>query len=248
MTADPWTPAQYNRFRAQRAQPFADLLALVRVRPGMRVIDLGCGTGELTARLAEALPDSDVEGLDNSPAMLAEAPAGLRTRCADMQAVADFGPYDLVFSNAALQWADDHDAFLERLLGELGPGAQVAVQVPSNHDHVTHRLASELGLEQLGFARRSPVWPIERYADALFRHGFQEQVVLERVYGHALDSVDDAVEWVKGTLLGAYLKHLDSAGAAAFEAEYRTRLHALLGDPRPYFYPFKRTLFWGERA
>ncbi len=52
MTQDVWNPAQYDRFRGERSQPFFDVLSFVRLRPGMRVVDLGCGTGELTGSQA----------------------------------------------------------------------------------------------------------------------------------------------------------------------------------------------------
>ena len=69
----PWDPDQYERFRAERYAPFEDLLKLVNVRPGLRVVDLGSGTGELTSRLAEHLPDSEVSGVDSSKEMLERA-------------------------------------------------------------------------------------------------------------------------------------------------------------------------------
>src|SRR5438067_13793451 len=73
MTRDAWDPAQYERFRDERARPFLDLLALVRPCPGMRVVDLGCGTGELTARLHDELAAGETLGVDRSEAMLARA-------------------------------------------------------------------------------------------------------------------------------------------------------------------------------
>src|SRR2546427_796028 len=57
---DAWNPDQYARFRAERSQPFFDLLGLVRARPGMRVVDLGCGTGELTAEMHRRLTAREV--------------------------------------------------------------------------------------------------------------------------------------------------------------------------------------------
>src|SRR5512133_4159311 len=66
----PWDLKQYHKFQAERAAPFFDLLALVQIRPNLKVVDLGCGTGELTRQLADALPNSDVTGLDSSPQML----------------------------------------------------------------------------------------------------------------------------------------------------------------------------------
>src|ERR671917_284386 len=119
MTPSPpsdWNPEQYGRFHGERAQPFFDLLALVDPRPGMRVVDLGCGTGELTRELHRQLAARETIGIDNSPAMLAKsAPfAGdrLRFEPGDIGAFESEGDYDLVFSNAALQWVPDHEPLL----------------------------------------------------------------------------------------------------------------------------------------
>src|SRR3989475_1065384 len=91
MTRDAWDPAQYERFRDERARPFLDLLALVRPRPGMRVVDLGCGTGELTARLHDEVAAGETLGIDRSEAMLAPArPAaegGRRLEAGDIAAL-----------------------------------------------------------------------------------------------------------------------------------------------------------------
>ncbi len=87
MTPSPspdWNPEQYGRFRDERARPFFDLLDLVQPRPGMRVVDLGCGTGELTRELHRRLSARETIGIDNSPAMLAKSAAfagdGLQVR------------------------------------------------------------------------------------------------------------------------------------------------------------------------
>src|SRR5512141_261736 len=106
----PWDPNQYHKFQAQRSAPFYDLLALVEVRPHLKVVDLGCGTGELTRQLADALPDSDVTGFDSSPQMLEKAASfsgsGLRFVQGDQAQLS--GEWDLIFSNAALHWSEVH--------------------------------------------------------------------------------------------------------------------------------------------
>ena len=113
MTTSPsgtWDPAQYERFRNERYQPFNDLVALLKVRPNLRVIDLGCGTGELTARLAELLPNSDVVGIDNSPEMLARATklSGPRLHFRQQGLEDVDGSWDVIFSNAVFQWIEGH--------------------------------------------------------------------------------------------------------------------------------------------
>src|SRR5512143_2095886 len=120
----PWDPERYHQFQRERFAPFEDLLRLVQIRPGLRVVDLGCGTGELTRRLADALPDSTVLGLDASAEMLRRAAEqirpGLRFELGTIEAVE--GSWDLVFSHAAIQWVPDHEFLVPRLLSLVAPG------------------------------------------------------------------------------------------------------------------------------
>src|SRR3989475_5314269 len=174
MTRDFWDPAQYGRFHDERARPFLDLLALVRPRPGMRVVDLGCGTGELTARLHDEVAAGETLGIDRSEAMLARARPrageGLRFEQGEIAAFAARAAYDLVFSNAALHWVDDHAALFARLTAALRPGGQLAVQMPANFDHPSHAVAAEIAAEAPfrdalgGHVRGRPVLPPGDYA------------------------------------------------------------------------------------
>ncbi|MDF3043467.1 MAG: methyltransferase protein, partial [Thermomicrobiales bacterium] len=139
MTESPstdWNPAQYERFRDERSRPFFDLLNLVQPQPQMRVVDLGCGTGELTRELHRRLSARETIGVDNSPAMLAKSSAfagdGLRFEQKDIAAFASEGDFDLVFSNAALQWVPDHEPLFRRLTAALTQRGQLAVQMPAN--------------------------------------------------------------------------------------------------------------------
>jgi trans-aconitate 2-methyltransferase len=258
MPNDAWNPAQYDRFREQRMLPFGDLAALIRPAPGARVIDLGCGTGEITALLADMLPGADVLGVDSSAAMLERAAPrarpGLAFRQQDLRDVPDFGEYDLVFSHAALQWVPDHERFLARMFAQLRPGAQVAVQLPKNTQHASHTVAARLASEaafapQLAGRVRAPdAPPMERYAEWMHAHGLREQVCFEKIYGHELASAAEVVEWVRGTLLTAYLGALDAPTGQAFVAAYSARLRDAIGDGAPYFYAFRRLLFWGRKG
>jgi trans-aconitate 2-methyltransferase len=256
MRKDAWDPAQYERFRGERSQPFFDLLALVEPRPFMRAVDLGCGTGELTRLLHDHLGASETLGIDSSEAMLAKsasfAGGGLRF---ERRSIGDFAAdrhYNLVFSNAALHWLPDHDELLRRLTAALVEGGQLAVQVPANNDHPSHTVAAEVAGEALfleamnGYKREWPVLKPEQYAAALNRLGYVEQQVRLQVYGHTLESREGVIEWVKGTLLTDYEKRLPPDLYARFFERYRERLLDSLEDARPYFFPFKRILFWAR--
>src|SRR5262245_16169559 len=251
MPLDPWNPDQYDRFRAERQQPFFDLLALVTPVPDMRVVDLGCGTGELTRELHLRLAARTTLGLDSSAAMIERSAAhtvdGLRFARSDIADFAERDAYDLVFSNAALHWLPDQPAQLARLTAALRPGGQLAVQVPANHDHPSHvvaaAVAGDLGIPP----RQSPVLAPEAYALVLDRLGYREQHVRLQVYLHHLASRDDVVEWVKGTLLTDYERRMPPDAFREFLVRYRERLLPQLDDARPYAYPFKRILLRARR-
>jgi trans-aconitate 2-methyltransferase len=157
------------KFQAERSAPFFDLLALVEIRPDLKVVDLGCGTGELTRHLADTLQNSDVTGLDSSSHMLEKARSlsspNLHFEHGNQSQLT--GEWDLIFSNAALQWSENHAELIPRLYERLMPGGQIAVQVPSNHNHISHQIYRETASEEpfksilTGFQRYAPVLSID---------------------------------------------------------------------------------------
>jgi trans-aconitate 2-methyltransferase len=244
-----WDVDQYERFKNERAQPFRDLAALIEPRPNMRIIDLGCGTGELTRELHEQLSASETLGIDSSESMLQKAaPSGtLHFQLGDIASFTTDHPFDLVFSNAALHWIPDHERLFVQLMALLAPQGQLAIQMPANHDHPSHRLAAEVATS-FGIAPRTVnILAPESYAALLHRLGFARQHVRLQVYGHVLPSTADVVEWTKGSTLTPYREALSADRYADFLTEYTSRLVATLGDQRPYFSTFKRVLFWGTR-
>lgn len=262
MSKSCWDPKQYEKFKDERLGPFLDLLALVEPRPGMRVVDLGCGTGENTHTLHERLQAGDTLGLDNSESMLAKsagfATTGLSFR---QQGIEDFaaedfadeGAWDLVFSNAALHFVEDHPVLFRRLFAALRVGGQLAVHLPANHVYHTHVVAAELAGEEPfasalgGQVFRSAVLEPERYAELLYEVGFAEQQVRLQVYHHLLPEPRSVVEWVKGSLLTWYEKRMPAELYPQFLAEYERRLLARIADTRPFFFTFRRVLLWARR-
>jgi trans-aconitate 2-methyltransferase len=245
----PWDPKQYLKFQAERSAPFFDLLALVEVRPNLKVVDLGCGTGELTRELADALPNSAVTGLDSSAQMLekAQSLSGPNLHFIEGDQAQLTGEWDLIFSNAALHWSENHTELIPRLYERLLPGGQIAVQVPSNHNHISHHVYRETASEEPfksilnGFQRYAPVLSIDEYARLLFLCGAEEIVVFEKVYAHILEDSDAVVEWISGTALVPYFERLGDH-KEDFLKVIRAKMRVALPD-RPVFYPFRRTLF-----
>jgi trans-aconitate 2-methyltransferase len=256
LATDSWDPTQYERFSDERSAPFFDLLELVEPSPGGRVVDLGCGTGELTRVLHERTGASATLGIDSSEAMLARsapyASDGLSFELGDIAEWAPAGPVDVVFSNAALHWVDDHPALFARLTAALGPGGQLAVQMPANHDHASHLVAERVAAEAPfrealgGYVRKSPVLAPDKYALLLNRVGYATQHVRLQVYLHLLPEPGGVVDWVKGTLLTDYKRRLPEDIYEDFLARYRELLLKELGDARPFPFTFKRVLLWAR--
>ena len=258
--SDSWDPHQYAKFAAERSRPFFNLLDLVVPVPGGSVIDLGCGTGELTARLHAHTQASTTLGIDSSASMLAKAHPlagnGLEFKLDHIGNFAAEASFDVIFSNAALHWVRDHPHLLSCLRTGLRPGGQLAVQMPANADHPSHAIADEVAREEpfASYVRDAPldsapgVLLPEQYAELLDALGFPEQHVRLQVYDHHLASTAALVEWTKGTTLLRFQKLLSPKVFEEFVDRYTQRLISALGERSPYFYTFKRILFWGRLA
>jgi trans-aconitate 2-methyltransferase len=256
-----WDPQVYGRYAAERARPFADLLARVDPEAPRTVVDLGCGTGELTASLARRWPDADVLGVDSSPAMLeraarvatpAGAPGNLRFEQGDAADWAPTAPVDVLVSNALLQWLPGHLDLLQRWLDAIAPGGWLALQVPGNFGSPSHALMREVAAlprfaERLDGVLRggeSVGDPLD-YAAALAGPG-RSVDAWETTYLHVLDPAgehgDDAVlAWVEGTGLRPVTDALanDPASRRDFLDTYTERLRAAYprrswGTPLPF--------------
>lgn len=262
MPQDRWDPGCYERFADERAQPFYDLMALCSPVPDGRIVDLGCGTGALTALLHRTLAAASTTGVDSSEAMLADAAAhadpadGLGFERAEIEAFIDEaadGAFELVFSNAALHWLGDHEALLARIARIVAPHGQVAIQVPANHGYPTHILADAVAREEPfraaldGFQRGASVLEPEAYARLLWRLGFRPRRARLEIYAHVLTSREDVLSWVRGSLLTAFEGRLGPGLFERFLARYREALWEALPDERPFFYPFRRILLWARK-
>ena len=223
-----WDPAVYLRYADERLRPALDLLARIDADAPARVVDLGCGPGDVTAILKQRWPGADVLGIDGSAAMLDKARAAA-AGCRFAQA--DFGSWtaetavDVLFTNAALHWLDDHQTLFPRLLNQLAPGGMMAVQMPAMHAAPIRALQHQVAasgpwaplLDDVGGA--PPILEAGQYWDIL-RPLVAHLDIWETTYLHALTGANAAVQWASGTSLRPFLDPLPADLKAQFLAAY----------------------------
>lgn len=228
-----WNAAQYLKFQAERTQPAIDLANRVALENPADILDIGCGPGNSTRVLQRRFPRARILGIDSSPAMVEAAQAA----CPDLSfRLCDAGrelgrlgqKFDLVFSNACLQWVPDHAALLPSMMALLKENGVLAVQIPMNYEEPIHRIIGALAASarwkgKLQHPRVFYTLSQEQYFDLLA--GLSREFTLwQTTYFHRMKSHADIIEWYRGTGLRPYLEALDGAGRMEFEREVYTEV------------------------
>ena len=253
-----WNPAQYLRFADERLRPATDLLARVDLESPGRVIDLGCGPGNVTTILAARFPGAEIIGVDASAPMLEKARAAApscRFIEADIATWTPEAPPDLIYSNAALHWLGDHPALFPRLMSLLAPGGVLAVQMPAMHDAPLRALQPEVAasgpwaehLRDIGSAR--DILAPEQYWDILRPHTAALDL-WQTIYTHALQGEDAVAEWASGSSLRPFLDALPADLRGPFRAAYATALrpHYPRRPDGTTLLPFRRLFIVARRG
>lgn len=218
-----WNPSLYLQFDAEHTRPAADLLSRIAHLQVEHVVDLGCGPGNSTRLLRAAWPLAAITGIDNSPAMLAQAAQALPD-CefidADIARWRPAQPVDVIYANASLQWLADHETLFPHLVAQLAVNGTLAVQMPDNWQEPSHTLmrqvADEQGLPDRG---RQPLLPPDAWYDMLTRQGCEVDI-WRTTYFHPLASHQAISDWLQGTGLRPYLAGLDEQSRNAFLTRY----------------------------
>ena len=263
-----WQPGQYLKYASERLRPALDLMARIDLAAPQSVVDLGCGAGNVTRILTQRWPGAHFIGVDNSAEMLAQARAtssgdsDIEWRLADLAewaAATTPESVDLVFSNAALHWLDDHARLFRQLITIVGRGGVLAVQMPSNFNAPSHVVLNEVAAsprwrEQLGaLVRPVPVAPVDDYFAWLSPHAKTVDAWTAE-YLHVLPTAPDGdhpvIAWVKGTSLVPFLAALDVGAQREFVRDCTAKIaqaYPALPDGR-VLYPFRRVFLVATRG
>jgi trans-aconitate 2-methyltransferase len=245
-----WNPDVYLAFEGHRGRPFFDLLSRVGARSPRRVVDLGCGPGNLTETLMHRWPDAVLEAVDSSPEMVAAARQ--RGLSAKVGSIADWVPEkdtDVVVSNAALQWVPDHRDLMIGWARSLPTGAWIAMQVPGNFTAPSHEAVREVArraefadaLQDMPWRDEHVVETPTRYADLLTDAGCCVDA-WETTYVHQLTGQTPVLDWITGTALTQVKSRLSEE---QWHAD-REAIMPLLAQAYPLradgttFFPFRR--------
>lgn len=249
-----WSSDQYLKFKNQRTQPTIDLVARIKGQNPSTIADIGCGPGNSTAVLKRYFPNADIVGIDNSPDMINKAQKEhpdikfLLCDALDLQA-----GYDILFSNACLQWIPDHKTLIPTLMRKLNKNGVLAVQMPMNEQEPLYKIIDDVAAQpKWGFAGvelppNKTLTPLE-YFDILSACSSAFDM-WEIKYYHPLADHKALVEWVKGSRLRPYLDFLGRDAGEEFENEIISmaqKVYPIRSDGSVVF-GFRRFFFTAKR-
>ncbi len=245
-----WDPDVYLAFADQRARPFFDLLSRIGAEQPRRVVDLGCGAGNLTLQLSRRWPAAVIEAFDTSPDMVAAArERGVDANVGDARTWQPERDTDVLLSNAVLHWVPEHAELMVRWARQLAGGSWLAIQMPGNFQTPSHAAVRTVAQREPfaktllynEFRAGAEVQTPGYYADLLTEAGCAVDA-WETTYLHQLTGEHPVLDWITGTALRPVRERLDEEQWG----EFREQLIPLLAEAYPArrdgvtFFPFRR--------
>ncbi len=252
-----WNPIQYEKFIKSRTIPAKDLIARIDSKP-TTVFDLGCGPGNSTKALCNAFGDAEIVGVDFSENMVNKAKENYPyLKFFQFNAETDFDTlhqkYDLIFSNACIQWVSNHKALIPKMMDSLNKNGLLAVQIPLQNQHPVHQILKNLA--------KSDKWKTEfqtetkyniltksEYFDILSEVS-DDFEIWETIYCHAMPSHESIIEWYESTGMRPYLDQLTSDKQIEFKNDVLTQIKAKYPSQRngEIMFQFPRLFFTARK-
>ena len=229
-----WDPEAYSQFLDARTKPAHDLLSAISetVTPNL-IYDLGCGPGNSTILLKSRWPRAKIIGVDSSENMLKLARSKypqIEFIMADITHFSTPEKSDLIFANASLQWVDNHESLIPKLVSQLNHQGILAIQMPNNFHSPSHQIIIKILqnnpawqglLKNLCYgAMTKPRYQLPWYYDLLTKIGVRSLQLWETKYFQEMLSYQDIFDWVKGTALQPVLSIMNAKNQIQFAKSY----------------------------
>lgn len=254
MSNGDWNPELYLKFNNERTQPSIDLVSRINFSNPKNIIDFGCGPGNSTQILVQRWPDAKVTGIDNSPAMIEKARHDYSEQEWLVTDAQDFSPkekYDIVFSNATIQWIPDHEKLLSRFKSILSEKGKLAVQIPLFFNMPISKSIYEVAGKSKwadltkGVKELLEIHDYHFYYDVLSKL-FSSIDIWITHYMHVMDLHESILEMISSTGLKPYLERLINEQD---KKEFRNDILELIKKDYPLqkngkvIFPFERVFF-----
>ncbi len=222
-----WNSSQYLKFKKERTQPSIDLANRLDMPEPQRILDIGCGPGNSTEVLQRRFPRAQLTGIDNSDDMIRQAreshPGIVFEQMDASGDLSRLGVFDIVFSNACIQWIPDHQNLLRNFMARLRPGGMLAVQTPMIYQEPIHVAVNSI----VNSDRWKAFFPVSRPFHNLGQDGYfhllrdiaADVTIWQTTYCHIMPNHEAILEWYKGAGLRPYLAVLEEAARVRFETE-----------------------------
>jgi len=253
-----WNPDLYLKFKNERTQPSIDLISKINIsfRP-KSILDIGCGPGNSSQALLQRWPGAKLTGIDSSPNMIDKAKKSYPDNIwivADASKYTSDTKYDIVFSNATIQWIPNHENLFKNFLNMTNDGGVLAVSVPRFDEMPISKILNKVaGNEKWKTATKGCAETFTRY-DYQFYYNlispdYQTVEMWQTDYIHVLESQPAIIEWISSTGMKPYLDRLNEKEKTQFEDE-------VLSEVKHYYpvqnngkvlFPFKRLFMIGYK-
>lgn len=223
-----WNSKEYLSFKNERTQPAFDLVNRIDIKAPQKIIDIGCGPGNSTAVLKQYFNNAEIIGIDSSEDMIDKAKSEYNDLTFINSDIRDIfinekESYDVVFSNACIQWIPEHKALIKNMIELLKDNGYLAIQIPYNYDEPIHKIINEVTKSEkwknlFDNHRERYVLEISEYYDLLSEVSSNFEM-WQTIYFHKMKSYDNILEWYRGTGLRPYLEQLNEAQKIDFERD-----------------------------
>jgi trans-aconitate methyltransferase len=241
--SDKWDSSLYDDRHSFVWKKAGDLIDLLDPRPGERILDLGCGTGHLTAQIAGR--GAMVTGLDSSVSMIAQARQNypkLKFSLADAAVFRFDEPFDSVFSNAALHWMPEAGLVIANVRRALKPGGRFVLEMGGKGNIARIVAVLSTVLTEAGYSPRNPWYfpSAAEYATLLENHGFEIEALWTIERWNRLEHPEKGLrEWLE-MFAGVWFEEVAEGARENLVAEIESRLRTSLWRDGAWWADYRR--------